>query len=94
MSIKAEMVQRGGSEFWVVLCISSAGRPDADIALALNSHEELQREDNTGGSEMQTSSVVLPAAVYEGRNVPCLFDHPRFTQQVSRVITLTSFCEY
>ncbi|XP_068571978.1 LHFPL tetraspan subfamily member 6 protein-like isoform X1 [Cebidichthys violaceus] len=58
VSIKAEMVQRGGSEFRVVSCISSGVRPDADIALALNGDEELQREDNTG-SDMQTSSVVL-----------------------------------
>ncbi|XP_068571384.1 hemicentin-2 [Cebidichthys violaceus] len=84
VSIKAEMVQRGGSEFWVVSCISSGGRPDADIALALNGDEELQREDNS-------DSVVLPAAVYEGRNVTCVFDHPKFIRQVSRVITLPSF---
>ncbi|KAK9521092.1 hypothetical protein VZT92_020929 [Zoarces viviparus] len=90
VSIKAEMVQQGGSEFWVVSCISSGGRPDADIALALNGDEELQREDKTD-SDMQTSSVVLPATVYEGRNVTCVFDHPKFTHQVSRVITLPSF---
>ncbi|XP_054455488.1 uncharacterized protein si:ch211-149e23.4 isoform X2 [Anoplopoma fimbria] len=89
VSIKAEMVQRGGSEFWVVSCISSGGRPDTDIALALNSNEELQREDNTD-SDMQTSSVVLSATVYEGHNVTCVFDHPKFTHQVSRVITLPS----
>ncbi|KAM6932765.1 uncharacterized protein PEZ65_007867 [Lycodopsis pacificus] len=90
VSINAEMVQRAGSEFWVVSCISSGGRPDADIALALNGDEELQREDKTD-SDMQTSSVVLPATVYEGQNVTCVFDHPKFTHQVSRVITLPSF---
>ncbi|XP_034405011.1 uncharacterized protein si:ch211-149e23.4 isoform X2 [Cyclopterus lumpus] len=90
VSIKAEMVQQGGSEFWVVSCISSGGRPDADITLVLNIHEELQRENDTD-SDMQTSSVVLPATVYEGRNVTCVFDHPKFTQQVSRVMTLPSF---
>ncbi|XP_068441683.1 uncharacterized protein si:ch211-149e23.4 [Clinocottus analis] len=83
------MVQQGGSEFWVVSCISSGGRPDADIAMALNSDKEVQREDNTD-SDVQTSSVVLPAAVYEGRNVTCVFDHPKFTHQVSRVLTLPS----
>lgn len=87
------MVQRGGSEFWVVSCISSGGRPDTDIYLALNADEELQRENKTD-SEIQTSSVLLPATVYEGRNVTCVFDHPKFTHKVSKVITLPSFCEY
>lgn len=86
------MVQRGGSEFWVVSCISSGGRPDTDISLALNTDEELQRETNTD-SDIQTSSVLLPAAVYEGHNVTCVFDHPKSTH-MSRVITLPSFCEY
>lgn len=90
MTIKAEMVQRGGSEFWVVSCISSGGRPDTDIYLALNADEELQRENKTD-SEIQTSSVLLPATVYEGRNVTCVFDHPKFTHKVSKVITLPSF---
>ncbi|XP_029302477.1 uncharacterized protein LOC115017900 [Cottoperca gobio] len=90
VTIKAEMVQQGGSEFWVVSCISSGGRPDADIALALNTDEELQRENNTD-SDTQTNSVLLPVTVYEGRNVTCVFDHPTFTHKVSRVITLPSF---
>ncbi|XP_074496622.1 uncharacterized protein LOC141770688 [Sebastes fasciatus] len=90
VTIKAEIVQQGGSEFWVVSCISSGGRPAADIVLALNTDEELQREDSTD-LDMQTSSVVLPATVYEGRNVTCMFDHPTFTHKVSRDITLQSF---
>ncbi|XP_044058633.1 uncharacterized protein si:ch211-149e23.4 isoform X2 [Siniperca chuatsi] len=90
VTIKAEMIQQGGSEFWVVSCISSGGRPDTDISLVLNTDEELQRENNTD-SDIQTSSVLLPAIVYEGRNVTCVFDHPKFTHKVSRVITLPSF---
>ncbi|XP_034722585.1 uncharacterized protein si:ch211-149e23.4 isoform X1 [Etheostoma cragini] len=92
VTIKAEMVQRGGTEFWVVSCISSGGRPDADISLALNTDEELQREYSTDtDTDTQTSSVLLPVTVYEGRNVTCVFDHPKFTHKVSRVITLPSF---
>ncbi|XP_065816341.1 uncharacterized protein si:ch211-149e23.4 isoform X2 [Labrus bergylta] len=90
VTIKAEMVQRGGSDFWVVSCISSGGRPDTEISLALNREEEQQREDSTD-SDTQTSSVLLPADLYEGHNVTCLFDHPKFKQRVSRVITLPSF---
>lgn len=87
------MAQQGGSEFWVVSCISSGGRPDTDISLALNTDEELQRETSTD-SDVQTSSVFFPAALYEGHNVTCVFDHPKFTHKVSRVMTLPSFCEY
>ncbi|XP_042342917.1 uncharacterized protein si:ch211-149e23.4 [Plectropomus leopardus] len=90
VTIKAEMVQQGGSDFWVVSCISSGGRPDADISLALSSDKELQREDSTD-ADMQTSSVLLPVIVYEGHNVTCVFDHPKFIHKVSQVITLPSF---
>ncbi|XP_051253641.1 uncharacterized protein si:ch211-149e23.4 [Dicentrarchus labrax] len=90
VTIKAEMIQQGGSEFWVVSCISSGGRPATDMSLALNTDEELQTENNTD-SDIQTSSVFLPALVYEGHNVTCVFDHPKFTQKVSQVITLPSF---
>nr|XP_040047238.1 uncharacterized protein si:ch211-149e23.4 [Gasterosteus aculeatus aculeatus] len=90
VSVKAEMVQKGGVEFWVVSCISSGGRPDADIALALDSGEELQGE-NVTNSHMQTSSVLLPVTVYEGHNITCAFDHPKFTHHVTRVIALPSF---
>nr|XP_046245035.1 uncharacterized protein si:ch211-149e23.4 [Scatophagus argus] len=90
VTIKEEMVQQGGSDFWVVSCISSGGRPDTDIFLALDTDEELRRENYTD-SDIQTSSVVLPAADYEGHSVTCVFDHPKFTHKVSRVITLPSF---
>ncbi|KAK5868853.1 hypothetical protein PBY51_009830 [Eleginops maclovinus] len=90
VTIKAEMVQKGGSEFWVVSCISSGGRPDTNITLALNTDKELQREEHSD-SDTKTSLVLLPAAVYEGVNVTCVFDHPRFTDKVSRVLTLPSF---
>nr|XP_019943617.1 PREDICTED: uncharacterized protein LOC109630049 [Paralichthys olivaceus] len=90
VTIKAEMVQRGGNEFWVVSCISSGGRPDTDISLALSNDEELQRENSTD-SDMQRISVFLPVAVYEGRNVTCVFDHPKFTHVQSRAVTLPSF---
>ncbi|XP_041655955.1 uncharacterized protein si:ch211-149e23.4 isoform X2 [Cheilinus undulatus] len=88
VTIKAEMVQREGSDFWVVSCISSGGRPDTEISLALNSEEEQQREDSKD-SDTQTSSAILPAD--KGRNVTCVFDHPKFMHTVSRVITLPSF---
>ncbi|XP_059187195.1 uncharacterized protein si:ch211-149e23.4 [Centropristis striata] len=90
VTIKAEMVQQRGSEFWVVSCISSGGRPDADISLAMNTDEELHRKSNTD-SDMQMISVILPVTEYEGRTVTCVFDHPKFTQKESRVITLPSF---
>lgn len=93
VSIKVEMVEKGGSEFWVVSCLSSGGRPDADSSLVLNADGEPQRDDKTD-SGAQTSSYFLPAAMYEGQNVTCVFGHPKFTQPVSKVATLPSFCEY
>lgn len=93
MTIKAEMVQQGGNEFWVVSCISSGGRPDTDISLALNTSEELQRENGID-SDVQKISVYIPATEYEGHNVTCLFDHPKFTRRESQVLTLPSFCKY
>lgn len=93
MSVEAEMVQKGGSEFWVVSCVSSGGTPDTDISLALNSDEEPQRDDETDW-DTQTSSYFLPASVYEGQNVTCMFGHPTFTQPVAKATTLPSFCEY
>ncbi|XP_039987247.1 uncharacterized protein si:ch211-149e23.4 [Xiphias gladius] len=90
VTIKAEVVQQGGNEFWVVSCISSGGRPDTDISLALNTDEELRRENITD-TDMQRSSVLLPATTYEGHNVTCVFDHPKFTHSESRVVTLPSF---
>lgn len=93
VTITAEMVQKGGNDFWVVSCISSGGRPDTDISLALSTDEELQRENSTD-PDTQRRSVFLPAAEYEGRNFTCVFDHPKFTHIESRAITLPSFCEY
>ncbi|KAG7480142.1 synaptoproteinsis syg-2-like isoform X1 [Solea senegalensis] len=91
VTIKAEMVQKGGNEFWVVSCISSGGRPDTDIWLSLNCDEEPQRENSTDSDTGQSSSVVLPATAYEGCNVTCVFDHPKFTHTESRAVTLPSF---
>lgn len=87
------MVQRGGSDFWVVSCISSGGRPATDISLDLDADEDVQTEANTN-SRTQTSSVLLPAVAYQGQNVTCVFDHPKFTHDVQHVMTLPSFCEY
>lgn len=83
------MVQKGESEFWVVSCISSGGRPNANISLV----GAPQRDDKTD-SGAQTRSYFLPAAAYEGQNVTCLFGHPKFIGPVSKVTTLPSFCEY
>lgn len=93
VSIKAEMVERGGSEFWVVSCVSSGGRPDTNISLVLNSDEEPQRDDQKA-LDKQMSLYFLPAAAYEGQNITCVFGHPKFTHPVSKVTTLPSFCEY
>lgn len=93
MTIKAEMIEEGGNDFWVVSCISSGGRPDADISLALNATDELQRENATD-SDTQRLSVRLPAAEYAGHNISCLFNHLKFSQPESRVTTLPTFCEY
>lgn len=93
VSIKAEMAQKGESEVWVVSCISSGGRPEANISLVLNADGALQRDDKTD-SGAQTSSYFLPAAAYEGQNVTCVFGHPKFIRPVSKVTTLPSFCEY
>ncbi|KAM9853277.1 uncharacterized protein ACBR49_004115 [Aulostomus maculatus] len=92
VTIHADMVQQGGTEFWVVFCISSGGRPDTDmsLALALDSDEDLQRDNNTD-SDTQTISVHLPVTVFQGHNVTCVFDHPKFTHTVTQVITLPSF---
>lgn len=89
MTIKAEMTQQGGSEFWVVSCISSGGRPDTDISLALDTDEELNSVTST-----DSVSAHLPVEEYEGHNVTCVFDHPKFTQKETRVITLPSLREY
>lgn len=86
------MVQKGGSEFWVVSCISSGGRPDSNISLVLSADGDPERDDKTD-SGSQTSSYFLPAAAYEGQNVTCLFGHPKFIRPVSKVTTLPSFCE-
>ncbi|XP_067364628.1 uncharacterized protein si:ch211-149e23.4 isoform X2 [Channa argus] len=90
VSIKAEVVQQGGNDFWVVSCISSGGKPDTDISLALDIDEELQRENDTD-SDTQKSSVYLLATAYEGHNVTCMFDHPKFTHRESRALTLPFF---
>ncbi|XP_029922105.1 uncharacterized protein LOC115369615 [Myripristis murdjan] len=90
VTIKAELVQQEEGEFWVVSCMASGGRPETDISLVLATGEELQQENDTD-SDIQTSSYHLPAQVYEGQNVTCVFDHPKFTHKESRVITLPSF---
>ncbi|KAF7218437.1 uncharacterized protein si:ch211-149e23.4 isoform X2 [Nothobranchius furzeri] len=86
----AEMLEKAGNDFWVVSCISSGGRPDTDISLALNVTEELQREKESD-SNTQRLSIRLPAAEYEGRSVACLFKHPKFHYAESRVIALPTF---
>ncbi|XP_017271743.2 uncharacterized protein si:ch211-149e23.4 [Kryptolebias marmoratus] len=90
VTIKAEMTQQGGNDSWVVSCVSSGGRPDTDISLALNMTEELQRENATS-SDTQTLSVRLPAAEYEGHSISCTFNHPKLSHTESRVITLPTF---
>ncbi|XP_029963467.1 uncharacterized protein LOC115399947 isoform X2 [Salarias fasciatus] len=85
VTVEAEMVQVGGSDFWVVSCISSGGRPDASISLALNATLERETE---AASDLQRVSVYLPLTEYEGHNVTCVFDHPKFTQRESRAVTL------
>ncbi|CAG6000724.1 unnamed protein product [Menidia menidia] len=90
VTIKAEVVQQGGNDSWVVSCISSGGRPDTDISLALNVSEELQREYDKD-SDAQTLSVRLPVAEYEGHIITCMFNHPKFTHTESRLITLPTF---
>ncbi|XP_061576396.1 uncharacterized protein si:ch211-149e23.4 isoform X2 [Cololabis saira] len=90
VTIKAEMVQQGGNDFWVVSCISSGGRPGTDVSLALNMTEELRRENDTNG-DAQRLSVHLPATEYEGQSVTCVFKHPKFTHAESRGLTLPAF---
>ncbi|XP_053729725.1 hemicentin-1 isoform X1 [Synchiropus splendidus] len=87
VTAKAEMVERGGSDFWVVSCTASGGRPDTDISLAPSAGIELHSEMD---SDPQTRSFLLPAAAFEGLNATCVFDHPKFTHKESRVITLPS----
>ncbi|XP_024910603.1 uncharacterized protein LOC103378048 isoform X2 [Cynoglossus semilaevis] len=89
VTVKTEMIQREGSEFWVVSCVSSGGRPDTDISLALNDGEELQSE-NRSDSDVETRSVLLPVTAYGGHNVTCVFDHPKFSHGESRLVTLPS----
>ncbi|XP_023207186.1 uncharacterized protein LOC102227050 [Xiphophorus maculatus] len=87
VTIKAEMVQEGGNDFWVVSCVSSGGRPDADISLALDGNEEVRRE-NGENSEGRSLSVRLPVAEHEGHNVTCVFKHPKFSHPEARGVTL------
>ncbi|XP_038159269.1 uncharacterized protein si:ch211-149e23.4 [Cyprinodon tularosa] len=90
VTIKAEMVEHGGNDFWVVSCISSGGRPEADISLALNGNEEVQR-DKTANSDMKSLSVRLAVAEHEGHSITCVFRHPKFSHPESRNITLPTF---
>lgn len=92
VSIKAEMVRQRGSEYWVVSCVASGGTPDTDIFLAVDSNEELKRENDTD-PDSQICSVHLPVAKFEGHNVTCVFKHPKFMHRESRVIALPTFCE-
>ncbi|XP_028276409.1 uncharacterized protein LOC114445509 isoform X2 [Parambassis ranga] len=87
VTIKAEMIQQEGNDFWVVSCISSGGRPDTVMSLALSTTEDLHRENNTN-SDVQELSVRFLVTEYEGHNVTCVFDHPKFTHTESRVLTL------
>ncbi|XP_071400914.1 uncharacterized protein [Centroberyx affinis] len=87
VTIKAEIVQEEGREMWVVSCVASGGRPETGISLVLATDEKLQREDDNS-SDIQTSSYRLPAQVYEGHNITCVFDHPKFTHRESRVFRL------
>ncbi|XP_054901446.1 uncharacterized protein si:ch211-149e23.4 [Poeciliopsis prolifica] len=87
VTIKEEMVQEGGNDFWVVSCVSSGGRPDADISLALDGSEEVRRESGER-SEGRSLSVRLPVAEHEGRNVTCVFKHPKFSHPEARAVTL------
>ncbi|MED6282914.1 hypothetical protein CHARACLAT_003332, partial [Characodon lateralis] len=88
--IKAEMVQQGGHDSWVVSCISSGGRPDTEISLALNGNNEVERE-SSANSDMKSLSVRLPVIEYEGHNITCVFKHPKFLYAESRRITLLTF---
>ncbi|KAK2846796.1 hypothetical protein Q5P01_009795 [Channa striata] len=90
VTIKAEMVQREGKDFWVVSCISSGGKPDTDISLALDVDEELEGESDAD-SDTHKRSFYLLATAYEGRNVTCVFAHPKFPHRETRGLTLPSF---
>ncbi|MED6254459.1 hypothetical protein ATANTOWER_026878, partial [Ataeniobius toweri] len=88
--IKAEMVQQGGHDSWVVSCISSGGRPDTEISLALNGNNKVERE-SSANSDMKSLSVRLPVIEYKGHNITCVFKHPKFLYAESRRITLPTF---
>lgn len=93
VTITAEMVERGGGDFWVVSCISSGGRPETRIHSEPVGGEDVQNESGSD-SYTQTHRVVLPAAEYHGQDVTCVFRHPKFSHAEQRVVTLPSFCEY
>lgn len=95
--MEAELVKEEGGEVWEVTCMASGGRPETGISLVMDAdwvdHGWQRRKDDTG-SETQTSSYRFPAQLYEGHNITCVFDHPKFTHRELRAISLPAFSEY
>lgn len=93
VTITVDMEELGGRDFWVVSCISSGGRPETYIHLEPATDEDVQIETGSD-SYTQKHTVVLPAVEYQGQDVTCVFQHPKFSHTEHRVATLPSFCEY
>ncbi|KAM4628441.1 hemicentin-2 [Polymixia lowei] len=89
VSINAEMIQEEGRLFWVISCMASGGKPETNISFVRTTNGTLQMQEDMS-SDTQTNSYRLPAEEFEGHNITCVFDHPKFTHKESRVITLPS----
>ena len=85
-----------GVDIWKITCRVYGGRPKAGISLALPIHQEDERglwREGGNISDTQASSYHLPAKLYEGQNITCVFDHPMFNHRELRTVTLPAFCK-
>ncbi|XP_067102581.1 uncharacterized protein si:ch211-149e23.4 isoform X2 [Osmerus mordax] len=94
VTIETDLVMEEGVDIWKITCRVYGGRPKAGISLAL----PIRQEDERGPwrewgtiSDTQASSYHLPARLYEGQNITCVFDHPMFTHRELRTVTLPAF---
>ncbi|KAK6296723.1 hypothetical protein J4Q44_G00328650 [Coregonus suidteri] len=94
VTIETYLVLEDGEEFWVVTCGAAGGRPRADITLVLPDQEAssmLKKEVVMDAADTLVRSYRFPAELHEGKNITCLFDHPKFPHRALRTVTLPAF---
>ncbi|KAJ7995607.1 hypothetical protein DPEC_G00246340 [Dallia pectoralis] len=84
ISIETDLVQKNGTDFWVITCAATGGRPEANITLVLSDQKVIM--DTPG-----TWSYHLPTEFHQGENISCQFDHPKFPHSERRTVTLPTF---